>query len=231
MQLSQTQGQLSSSKAFVFLIPVGMIVGVLVLFIFVIPTSYSHIVSRFEAYKNDKKTEGILSQKLAVLQSVPPEILTKTSQTVAALPEKNPVLLVSSQIKEIATSHEAVVSEVKTGQISEGGNNVNQIELIVGIDAESFETLIQVAEEVRKRSPVANLSSVEMQGEESTKHGVFHLLTYWSQLPEALPAVTDPLSPLSPEETALVNQISSLTPPQFTILTPQTNEVRENPFN
>jgi hypothetical protein len=226
-----TESSLSTKKALIFLIPLGLLIGILVFFIFVVPTSYSQITSRIQSFKSNQEVEDVLTKKLAVLENTSPEVLEKSPQTVIVLPDKNPVLSLISQVKEIAITQNSLVSEVKTGSITEIEENLHRIEFTVGIDAPDFITIAKIVDEIGKRAPVSSVDLLEMQDQLTIKHANLQVSAYWSPLPDSLPAVTDPLSALSPDELALLNQISSFSAPQFSTLSPEADTQRENPFD
>jgi hypothetical protein len=209
MQISKnSKEQISTQKALIFLIPLAIIVTIVILFIFVIPSSYSEIISRIQSYQTNQQTEEILNKKLTVLQSTSPDILNKASHSVIVLPDKNPVLALIAQIKEIAITENVAITEVKSDAVSELDGGIHKAEFKIGLEAESFLHISKVLEELAKRAPASTVD-----------------------LATALPGVEEPLDPFSSEELTLLDQISKLTPPQFETLKPVSESLRENPFN
>jgi hypothetical protein len=83
------QQEVSNSTIVGFVVPLLGIVGILLLFVFLIPSTYTKIVSGIDSYKNEQELEAVLQNKITVLKSTPQTVLDKAPSTVIALPENN----------------------------------------------------------------------------------------------------------------------------------------------
>ena len=81
-------------------------------------------------------------------------------------------------------------------------------------------------------APILTIGEIEMekgQGGEWTSGTKISI--YWSGLPATLPPIDEPVNDLTSKEKAILNQVSSLTIPTFTILEPTSPKDRLTPFN
>ena len=78
---------------------------------------------------------------------------------------------------------------------------------------------------------MATSAKVDALKNEGLSHTKFKLSLYWSKLPSELPALTSPITSLSEEELQLLEAFKNYKQAEFTTLTPQEPQARENPFN
>jgi hypothetical protein len=232
MNLGKTgQSQVSSSGTMLFLLPIVGIVLAILLFIFVVPKGYSQITQKISSYKESRQKEELLTKKLVVLKTVPSDVLDKTPQSIIALPDKNPSLMIISQMKEASLAGNVLVTSIKSVAGSAFDESTDKIELVFALEGDDYQSLLTTLSEFSKRAPMTTIDSTTATDTESKKTAEVHVVAYWSKLPENIPAVTDPLTSFSQEELTVLGRVTGLTAPQFNTLSPQQSVDRENPFN
>lgn len=232
MSLAKTSSTpFSQSTGALFLFPIVLIVVSLLVVIFVVPGTYSQIISRYETYQKERERRDILEKKLTVLQAASPTVLQLSPQTVIFMPEKNPVLPFISQLKELSLSESVTIVDIKSTVASELQDGIKKLEFSVTLNATDFQKITNVLNSLSTRAPVSTIDEVSFRGFDTNKEAVVKLSVYWSKLPETLPAITDPFPPFSSNELATLDRISKFTPPTFLELNPENPGFRENPFN
>lgn len=226
-----TRPQVTSSGTMLFLLPIVGIVLAILLFIFVVPKGYSQITEKITSYKESRQKEELLTKKLVVLKTISLDALDKTPQTIIALPDKNPSLMIITQMKEAALTGNVIVTSIKSVAPSGFDENTQKIELVFGLEGTDYPALLSTLSEFSKRAPMTTIDVTSAHTIESKMLAEVHVLGYWSKLPENIPAVTEPLTSFSPEELTTLQRVSGLIAPQFDTLSPQQSEERENPFN
>ncbi len=226
-----TQTQVTSSGTMLFLFPIGGIVLAILLFIFIVPKGYSQITEKITNYKESRQREEILTKKLAVLKTVSSDVLGKTPQTIIALSDRNPSLMIISQMKESALTTGVLVTSIKSVAVSEFDEATQKVELVFGLEGKDYQSLLSILSEFSKRAPMTTIDLTSAHSFETKTSAEVHVIAYWSKLPENIPAITEPLTSFSSEELATLQRVSGLIAPQFDTLTPQQSGERENPFN
>jgi hypothetical protein len=226
------QQEVSNSTIVGFVVPLLGIVGILLLFVFLIPSTYTKIVSGIDSYKNEQELEAVLQNKITVLKSTPQTVLDKAPSTVIALPDKNPSLAVLSQVKILAEEKSVTISNIKTQSSTEAADGISEGKLSFRLSAPEYIQISEVLKELPSRAPLSSIYSVTMKGQsDADKVAEVSLMVYWSALPKNLPPLTEPLTAFTPEELALLDKLSALRRQDITDLQPDTSAARENPFN
>ncbi len=223
--------QATSTGTMLFLFPIVGIVLAILLFIFIIPKGYDQITGKIKSYKESQQKEELLTKKLTVLKTVSADVLDKTPQSIIALPDKNPSLMIISQMKDTATTGSVLVSSIKSIASSGFDENTQKIELVFGLESADYQSILTILSEFSKRAPMTTIDVTNAHSVDDKVLADVHVVAYWSKLPESIPAVTEPLTAFSGEELSILQHVTGLTAPQFNTLTPQQTDGRENPFN
>lgn len=228
-KILKTESQ--NSPGVLVLLPLVALMAVLILVIFLVPSTYARILSTVETYQQQAQTESILKNKIDVLRNTPQTTLEKGTLAVSAVPNQNPAFVFLSQLKLFAATNNVTISSIKSNDISES-NQIDQLELVVKLESLDFNSINLVLAEIPKIAPLTTIKQVIYSGQsEDLKTAEARFVVYWSELPKSLPAITEALPAFTSEELVLLDMITSLTQPQFTELQEETNLNRENPFN
>lgn len=231
MAISKSTITGTQSSGLLFLLPIGLIVVSLLAIIFVVPGSYAQVLDRYARYQEERERRQTLENKLTVLQTASPALLALSPQTVIVMPEKNPVLPFISQLKELSLAENVSITNIKSSSTVDFQESVKRLEFSVTLAAENFQQIVNVLNSLSTRAPLSTIDEVDLRDLQTSKEAQVKLSVYWSKLPESLPPITDPFPAFTPEETALLDQVSKFTPPTFSELNPETGAPRENPFN
>jgi hypothetical protein len=233
MQLSDfiTGGRLNSTNLKTFVRPFFAAVVVLILFVTLLNVGISKIRLQLSELNSARQSEEALSTKLSKLKDGTQMALENTNKLVVALPQKNPVMVMISQIKRIAIEKNITVGKFEiSGLRSE--NNLNSIELQAQLEAPDINSLMEYMKELPKMAPVSSVFGVKIVSSPENKfEGDLELTVYWSDFPSTIPAVREPVTSLSQSELNALEVISNLREPEYQILEPSTQGDRLEPFN
>lgn len=226
-----TNQPLSSSNTAMILFPVGIVLLGLFLFIFIAPQSYTQIVNKFNASKEQKSNYENLQKKLSVLQSMSPTTLEQTSKVVMVLPDKNPILAFISQMKNLAIEKNIVINDIKSSTTGDTDSGAKKLEFEVTLQGESLDSIGGFLNDLTTRAPIVSLDQTTISATDLAKLATVKMSVYWAALPTTLPALTDPLPPFSSDELKTLDKMSAYTVSEFANLAPGNSSPRENPFN
>lgn len=212
------------------IIPITIIFVVVILLIIAAPMGYSRISESLSTLDDYQTQESKLEEKLVSLREIRNEILPQTSNTVLSLPDRNPVLYKYNVIKSVNESFPDISLLGMTSnknRISEGG--IDTMAIKVEYSGGNFDQIIEVLERITNTIPYTTISEFTL----STQQGFSYLVTYnvyWSQLPETITNISDPVTSLNSDDLSTLEYLSSLGRPAFTSLEYQSYPDRTNPF-
>ncbi len=227
----KTGRPLSGRTASVVFFIGAFVICALLLGVVIAPASYIQIASRITSFRSQEATQVVLAKKLAVLQNTGADVLDKSTESTIALPDKNPILGIMSQVKVLVAQEGVRITGVKSSGVSDFGDNIQKLELTISMESQSYDAITKVASELSSRAPLSTVDSLEISDSTNVKEGELTLVVYWSKLPENLPPLTQPLAAFSPDELTTLSKLSQLSAPQFSNLTPEAPTERENPFD
>ena len=216
------------------LVPQASLVIILILlFVFLFKNGYAKINSQFEEIRKAKETEKLLSEKASVLTDVQQNVLGYTEKIALALPDKNPATWVISQVRKGVDDNSLVLSNVELRQLKTDGELSNmELEIEVKAGADKLTNILSFIQYLDDFAPLTQPKEIKIEepkDEEITTTVV--LVIFWSEFPTKLPPLNQPVSEISFNEQELLNRISSLKSPEFTMLPPQPATERVTPFD
>ena len=92
--------------------------------------------------------------------------------------------------------------------------------------------LFDFAKDLNKIAPISTFNSASVTTGRGSSLIFMEISTSWTKLPEKIPAITDPVVDLTPEEKDLLDQLVLLDKPIYTKLDPSfDNTGKDNPFD
>ncbi|MCX6704206.1 MAG: hypothetical protein NTZ07_02050 [Candidatus Woesebacteria bacterium] len=205
------------------------LVIVIILFILVGRFGVSKVLGVQSEIKSAKNTEGILTQKLSLLQTLSTDAASKTNMVSSALPAENPSLAVISQLKALAGADGIVLSAVKSGAgplSSSGLNEANISFTVEGARAQVFTFLANIA----KIAPITIVNKISVTEAAGNVTADISVRSFWADFPKTIPSVTTPITDFTAVEKTILTNIAGLTQPSFMQVTPSQAEINPNPF-
>jgi|SRR5581483_4883421 len=222
---------------------VGILLGVVLFAVFGTKLITDNVSSLNDQLAQNRDSESKLQAKLNSLSEVSSLVTTDSQVAIDALPEKNPVLSVLSNIRSSAASFGLTLNNVSSGEIVTGssGAGLSSSEIIFETDGD-YKNLTSLIDIIKSTSPVTIFDSIKVTSQSSlggdTYRFVGHLFTYWASLPTTIPSVTQSFEGLTDEEQQILTRISALKPPPVGVsLIPSSssaqlpNSNRSDPFS
>jgi len=194
---------------------------------FVGKAGYSKIQSQRSAVVSARKTENVLVEKESELKSST-KIYTYVKQVSIALPDKNPALVLISQIRNLSSLNVSTLEDLRIGGMA-GTEVVSKVNISFSLNGR-YPDLMSFLKDTKTLSPLLTIQKVDFSNLEDVALVDVILNSYWSPYPEKLPPITEPILKFTTEDLNILGQVSGNTTPVFSTLTPLAPFPRENPF-
>lgn len=209
--------------------PLGSIFGILILGVI----SYKIISNQIQILKTKvtaaEKTTNILQDKVDTLSEFRKIVTNETVNSLnAALPETNSALLMLSHVKTLAQKHSLVFSNLDVTTPSQE-ENLFKVELKFDLDG-SFEQVISFLRDLKFYAPINNVQDVEFVSGTDISRSTVSVVVYFAEYPSKLPALTEPITNLTPNEMEILRTLEGLIIPDFVDLEATQPNLRGSPF-
>jgi len=204
---------------------------VIVIFLFIVVGKFgvAKVAEVRSELKSAQKTEETLTQKLSLLQTLSSSVAPKANLVSSALPDANPSLAVTSQLKSLAFAQGIIINGVKAGSGGSSASGLHEVAVsftLMGARQQIFSFLNETA----KIAPLISIRKVSISGAGGGVSADVNAVSYWADLPKTIPSVTEPITDLTQKENQILTNISSLVQPSFAEITPSQGEINPTPF-
>ncbi len=198
----------------ILLVPLGILFVVIVLMIFSAKIIVDKVSSLNQVLSDNQKTENMLKLKLSSLQKVNPEVSTQSETSILALPGSNSVLDAVSQIQTQANELQLIISNLDSESGAPlKGSTINSTDLTFNADG-SFQGLATFIDKIRNSTPITIFDTIKINSQNTGGGSIYRLsatlTSYWAPLPKTIPAITEPIEELTPDEKKILAQVSAL---------------------
>ncbi len=188
----------------------------------------SQINNQRKILADEQSSNKILQQKEFLLRNFQTGIEEFVDASANAIPEKNPVLVMVSQLKNLSAIQGVTLTSFKVGTESQH-EGISAVELSVGVEG-TPSTLFNFLQTLSQVSPISLIDKVKINTVAGAATGNISIKVFFAPFPQRLPALTEPIVEFSDQENKLLEELSSLSPPLFSNLNPQSPAAREDPF-
>lgn len=224
-------GKVNNANLKSFAKPFVALILVVILGILFINIGISRVRTKMAEHKAALEVESQLASKLSGLEGSGIGSLENANKLVIALPDKNSVMIMISQVKRLALEKGITVGKLEISGMS-GDPALSSIQLITEIQGQDLEVLMEFLNEIPHQAPVSSIYGVRLINRgEGLYGGNVELTVFWSGFPQTIPSVSDPAVSLTEPEEAILKAISELREPEFTDLKPNPLFDRPEPFN
>jgi len=212
------------------LVPIIYLTIVIVVAVFSIRTGYEQIKKQRSEIASAKQIESVLTEKLNTLQDAQGFIAKYVDPASSALPDKNPSLLIISQMKQITAERPVVVTEFNLGRGAGADTSTSTITVNFSA-AGNVNDVLSLHQDITKLAPLITFKAFDIiyESENVSIETLAH--SYFAEYPEKLPSITQPISKITTGEILLLDEVTLLTAPTFSKLNPNGPFTRENPFS
>lgn len=204
------------------------LLAAIVLFIVVTKFGVGRVIELRQEISQANIDKNALTQKLSTLQNLGSNLSANSEASSVALPDKNPALIVLSQIKNLAVQNVVSVSNIKTSSSVSPNTNLSSADLSFDVVG-PFPAIFSFLSGIHKIAPITIVDRVRMNETGQTATAAVTVSSFWSALPTQIPAVDQPVNTLTSDEQTILTSVSTLVPPQFSELSPAQGG-RANPF-
>jgi hypothetical protein len=206
---------------------IGPLIAVIFLFVLVGKLGFAKISDLRSDVSKETKNKTLLTEKLAFLNEVTAES-DQASFTASALPAKNPSLITVSQLKTLAAGSGLFISGIKGGGQVLDNSGVSRVDINFDVDGPR-ELIIQFLTNIQTIAPISTVEKAKLVELGGAARASVTVRTFFATLPEKLPALTDAVDELTPDERQTLIDVLGLTQPSFVDVTPSQGG-REDPF-
>ena len=208
----------------ILLLPVLYLVILIIVLIISLRIGYTKIKSQKVSLASLKKMENVLKEKEATLREFQDMASKYVTDANVALPQKNPILFVISQMKNLSNEKLLVLENFSLGK---GTSESIKVSFSIYGD---LEQLVSFTRDTQNLSPVTTLNQVKIAFADEMATFDTSLNTFWAPYPEKIPSVSEPIVKLTSEENETLKSLSSLIPPAFSVTSPTGPYPRVSPF-
>ncbi len=202
---------------------------ILVLFFVVGKFGIGQITNLRNQITEVKKIQSLLSSKYDILSRVSQLSETGSNAALIALPKSNPAIQVQSQIKSLVLTNMLVVDSIKSS-LSVSDSGLSYVTSNVEISGPK-EGVIAFVKSIDTIAPVTLVSKVDFDESGDIAKATIVTKTFFAPLPKTIPTVTQAVTDLTSDERSLLSEISNLSQPAFSEITPElSGGINPNPF-
>lgn len=205
------------------------LVGVIILSLVVGNYGIGRVTGLQAQISQATRDQATLTQKLNTLRSISATVGSGSQAAAAALPDKNPALSSLTQVKSLGVQYAVAVSNLKAGVQAKDPSGLSYVSInfdVVGAPG----GVVAFLDSIGKIAPISLVDKIKFTESAGQAQATVTVRTLFAAFPKTLPAVTEGLTDLTPDEKNTLNQITSLTQPQFVEVPAQTGGGKANPF-
>ena len=213
----------------VFVVPIVLLVVLAILSGLSIRVGFARIGQQRQDVALARQNEGTLSQKEGVLRSIQGTVPAYVNTVAASLPEKNPALSMTSQLRTLALSNGLILENIKIGSAVPSGG-LSEVDITFGLEGTPPQ-VISYLNTIKNLAPVSTIEKSKINQSALGTRADLTVRVYYSPFPQKLPPLTEPIRELTEDERNILNRLSALSLPAFSNLQAQPAGTRENPFD
>lgn len=175
-------------------------------------------------------SKNVLTQKVAVLQTLSGTIKDFSSAAATAIPDSNTSLAVISQLKNLATGNGTLISGIKSGVEVKDATGLSRVDINFKV-AGNRQQIMTFLKGISGFAPITTTGRVKIEEAVGVVTADVAVSSYWASIPKTLPATDQAVSDFTADEKAVLTGISSLSQPIFSVLPPTSGGGRTDPFS
>ena len=164
------------------------------------------------AVKSAGKDQTVLTQKLNLLQTLSQTAASGENAAVFALPDTNPTLTVLSQLNYLAGTNGIVLSKIQSGAGTIDDLGLNETPISFNLEG-SIPQIISFLTGTSGLAPIIVLDGINVSQKDAGTVAEVTARSFWSPLPATIPALTQPVTDLTPAEKETLVKVTNLTQP------------------
>lgn len=215
----------------VIVVPLGTLLAAIVIFVLAGNFIFGKITTLLADNDAAQRSKAVLRDKLSSLQSTQGQVSDYAQSLSTALPGDNTALVITSQLKSIAAENSLTLENFAVGPEVKD-QSISHVDVTFDASGPS-QNIFNFIDETQTLAPINKVERLKLSGAgggSSTGRGNIVVSSYWASFPTQIPAVSDPLQKITPDEQTMLQALSSLKQPQFLDLTPASGG-KADPFS
>jgi len=228
---SELSKELSNKDIKILFIAIAPLLLIIILTIVLGKGVFAKLQEQRASFTAAKKTENILSSKRELLTRYSANSQDLVNPVTIAVPGINSSPVVLSQLKLIASERLLSIQNIKVSPPVVSNKGFTEVQILFDIDAE-FGLIISLLEELEQSSPITKLKQVRISpGSGEIIRASIFITHYYSDFPDKLPPIDQPLVDFTSNELQILTQLSLNREPLFFDIEPVLEPAfRQNPF-
>lgn len=218
-----------SADTRVIILPGIYLLVLVVLYYIVVKTGLEKFAVQRRDLQNSKKIEATLLDKYNTLSQAQSQIEPFLTPSTYALPEKNPALMIIGQLRNQTETKGVSMEDFKIGSTLASGKEVSELTVGFQTTGDFFQTM-EFLNGLKDVSPIITVEKLRLSFISGVVSAEVSLKSYWSDFPQELPSVTDPIAKITEDEYTALQLTANLIQPTFTSLSPSGPYFRSSPF-
>lgn len=213
----------------ILIMPIFLIIFLLFLTYFTTAFSLSYVKKIKESEVDTNRKIGVLDEKLTILTRIKDSSIDYADLSLLAVPIENPALWVFSSLKSVTLKHGFEIDDVAF-ELGQGGqlDTLNTVKINLTLSGEK-EGLFSLIKEIEDLLPLIKVNVADVQ-DKNGKGIKISFSTYYSSIPQKIPALSEPIKNLTETEESILKSLSQKTKPEFSKVEPDLTNDREDPF-
>lgn len=189
-------------------VPLSVLLGIAVLSIISFKLFSDRLSQQQSEINQAQGQQIILSQKLNALQHLG-DVVNNVQSISFALPGENPSFIEVSQIRRYTQALGLTLSSIQIGQETTDAGGILHANVNFDVEGNPI-TIFSLIDKIKSAAPLTVGNNISINQKGGTTLSTFTLSVYWSSFPEKLPAITEPVSELSNDDTKILSTIADL---------------------
>jgi Tfp pilus assembly protein PilO len=213
----------------ILVIPVLMAIIIIFLGVFVVKNGMERITNKLEELDNFEATVITLQEKVNILREIEGIVLNQADITVVTIPDKNPTLIMLSQIETQASEKTVDILNKTTQSQMSGSEGLISARVNLNLTGD-LTNILDFLLNLDDLAPISTIDEVDLANSGDLAASNLTMSVFWGDFPTRIPPITEPIKTLTAQEENLVNQLAKLKRPELIELKPEAPTIRENPF-
>lgn len=189
-------------------VPLSVLLGIAVLSIISFKLFSDRLSQQRSEINQAQGQQIILSQKLNALQHLG-DVVNNVQNISFALPGENPSFIEVSQIRRYTQALGLTLSSIQIGQETTDAGGILHANVNFDVEGNPI-TIFSLIDKIKGAAPLTVGNNISINQKGGTTLSTFTLSVFWSPFPEKLPAITEPVSELSGDDTKILSTIADL---------------------
>jgi hypothetical protein len=202
---------------------------VVILFLMVGNFGISRVTDLRSQITEATSQKAALTQKLNILELLSVVVAQSGSLTTSALPDSNPSLLVSSQLKLLAGNAGMIISSMKSGAAGVDASGLSRVDISLTVTGARAQ-VIGFLKSIDGIAPVTLIDKIGLSETGGVTKADVSVKSYWAALPKTIPAIDQAITDLTADEKKVLTQIGDLFQPAFIQVASSSSSINPNPF-